>query len=82
MGRTVPTYRYTIESIIDAWRNFRRALRPEEREAFDSMMQHAREHAAAGSACAAHDPVEPVLLSILLEHEMEISALREELRKR
>ena len=82
MGRTVPTYRYTLESIIEAWRGFRRALRPDDREAFDSMMGHAREHAAAGSACAAHDPVESAMLSILLEHEKAIAELREEMRGR
>ncbi|WP_019177492.1 hypothetical protein [Methanomassiliicoccus luminyensis] len=77
MGRTVPTYRTTLESIIGSWDDFRRALPREDREAFDQMVNRARMHASASSYAAFSDPVEGALLSILLEQEKEIRRLKE-----
>jgi hypothetical protein len=76
MGRTVPTYRRTLESIVREWGDFRRALSGEDREAFDSMMARARRHSSASSYAALCDPLEAVMLSILLEQEKEILSLR------
>ena len=69
MGRSVPTYRMTIEEIISEWSRFRRALRKEDQGAFDRVMNHAREHASAASYQASADPVEMIFLSILIELE-------------
>jgi len=82
MGRTVPTYRQTLESIIRGWGDFRRALGREDREAFDRMVDRARRHSAAASYAAFYDPLEGVLLSILLEQEKEIAEMRREIRER
>lgn len=76
MGRTVPTYRRTLESIVREWGDFRRALDSQDREAFDSLMAKARRHSSASSYAALCDPLEAVLLSILLEQEKEIASLR------
>ena len=76
MGRTVPTYRGAVESMEESYRKFRRALDPEGREAFDSLMSHVREHSAAGGYAATLDPFESAALSMLLEHEMELKRLR------
>ena len=78
MGRTVPTYRNTLESIITSWNDYRRALTKSDREAFDSMMNRARMHASASTYAAFSDPVEGALLSILLEQEKEIRRLKGE----
>jgi dihydroxyacetone kinase-like predicted kinase len=75
MGRTVPTYRMTLESIINSWSDFRRALPKEDREVFDHMVNRARTHASASTYAAFSDPVEGALLSILLEQEKEIRRL-------
>jgi len=77
MGRTVPTYRQTLESIIDEWRDYRRALTQEDREVFDEMMKKARMHASASSYAAFLDPLVGTILSILLEQEKTIRALKE-----
>ena len=82
MGRTVPTQRQTLESILRNWQAFRRALRGKDREAFDRLLDRARQHTSASSYAALSDPVEGVLLSILLEQEKEIERLREELKER
>jgi dihydroxyacetone kinase-like predicted kinase len=76
MGRTVPTYRLTLESIIQSWSEYRRALPKADREVFDQMVNRARMHASASTYAAFTDPVEGALLSILLEQEKELRKLR------
>jgi dihydroxyacetone kinase-like predicted kinase len=76
MGRTVPTYRQTLESIIQSWMDFRRALPKDDREVFDQMVNRARMHASASTYAAFSDPVEGALLSILLEQEKAIRELK------
>lgn len=76
MGRTVPTYRMASESLFQSWSDFRRALPQEDREAFDRLSDKVRLHASACSVAAFLDPLEGVLLSILLEQEKELERLR------
>ena len=77
MGRTVPTYRMHLESLVASWGDYRRALRKEDRPLFDAVVTKARLHASAASFCAHLDPMEAALLSILLEMQREIEALKE-----
>ena len=67
MIRIVPAYRMTLESIIQSWSDYRRALPKDDREAFDEMANNARMHASASTYATFTDPVEGALLSILLE---------------
>lgn len=75
MGRTVPTYRSVLEGVSQQWRDFRRALRREDREAFDSLVVKARMHSSAATYAVSLDPVESIILSMLLEHEKELMRL-------
>ena len=77
MGRTVPTYRLHIESILNDWMDYRRALREKDREPFDRLLNKARQHASAASYCAQMDPTILAILSILLEMEREIGSGRD-----
>lgn len=77
MGRTVPTYRMYLESILDRWMDYRRALREKDRVLFDDVLARARQHASAASYCAHLDPVETAFLSIFLEMQREIVMLRD-----
>ncbi len=77
MGRTVPTYRMHLESILDSWMDYRRALREKDREAFDELAVKARQHASAASYCAHLDPTTTAFLSILLELQREVRAVRD-----
>jgi len=77
MGRTVPTYRLHLETMLDRWTDYRRALREKDRELFDRMVEKARIHSSAASFCAHLDPVELAMLSILLEMQREIEDLKE-----
>lgn len=81
MGRTVPTFRNVIESFGLDWNDFKRALRDMDREAFDELMNHARRHAAAGSNMSNPNPFEPVVMSILVEHEKTLRKLREHVER-
>jgi len=77
MGRTVPSFRMLLEGIIDELSTFRRALRGEDRNAFDSLMNKARQHASSCTVVPTLDPMEAMFLSILVEQEKEIRLLRE-----
>jgi hypothetical protein len=61
------------------WNDFRRALRSCDREAFDSLVNRARMHASAATYAIRLDPAESALLSMLLEHEKELLALKTKL---
>lgn len=78
MGRTIPTYRLHLESILNDWTDYRRALREKDREMFDRLLNKSRQHASAASYCAHIDPSILALLSILLEMEREIEGLKRE----
>lgn len=76
LGRTVPTYRQAAEMTMDGWKEFRRALSQEDKEAFDRLSDKVRLHSSAAGCAAFLDPLEGVLLSILLEQEKEMERLR------
>jgi predicted CopG family antitoxin len=77
VGRTVPTYRLHLESILNDWMDYRRALREKDREAFDRLLSKARQHASAASYCAHMDPTILAILSILLETEKEVGSAKD-----
>lgn len=76
MGRTLPTFRQMIESFSMEWTDFKKGLRKEERELFDSLLNHARRHGAAGHNFPHPLPFEPIVISILLEHEKQLCILQ------
>lgn len=80
MGRTVPSFRMLLEEIIMELSVFRRALRGEDKIAFDSLMNKAREHASSCTVSPLLDPMDAVFLSILVEQEKKIISLRQSLQ--
>ncbi len=77
MGRTVPSFRMLLEEIIIELSVFRRALRGEDKAAFDSLMNKARNHASSCTVAPTLDPMDAVFLSILIQLQKEINSLRE-----
>lgn len=75
MGRTIPTFRQMIESFGMEWTDFRRGLRKEDQDMFDALLNHARRHSAAGHNFPHAFPFEPIVMSILLEHEKQLREL-------
>jgi hypothetical protein len=82
MGRTVPTFRRVIESFGLEWTDFKKTLRAIDKEAFESLLNHARKHAAAGHNFPHPSPFEPIVISMLLEHEKTIHLLCEQLQEK
>ncbi len=78
MGRTVPSFRVLLEEIIVELSIFRRALHGEDKAAFDSLMNKAREHASSCTVAPTLDPMDAVFLSILVEQEKELNSLKED----
>jgi hypothetical protein len=76
MGRSVPTYRMKLEELIAALAPYRKALREQDRMAFDALMNRARRYASASGYQASSDPMETAMLSMLLGLEKELERLR------
>ena len=79
MGRTVPSYRHALESEINRWEPFRRALRDKDSEAFTNMMNACRMHASAAGMETRPILSEAMFMSILLNQQKQISEIRESL---
>lgn len=79
MGRTQPTFRRLLDRLEADWDDYRRGLSYRGAEAYDALWQKARAHASASTNAARVQPMEAVLMSILLEHEREIRELRRRL---
>ena len=79
MGKSVPSYRMALETEIARWRGFGKALRVEEREAFEEVMDACRSYASAGSNATNAIIFEPMAMSILLHLQLKVSRLEKEL---
>ena len=64
LGKTVESYRMAVEDEIRRWNGFAKALRKEDREAFDALMDACRSYALRRRN--KHIPFEPMVMSILL----------------
>jgi len=76
MGKSVPTFRKELEEIESEWKNFRKALRSDEKEMFDELFTKAKKHASAAQYQGNPDPMESIFFSIILEQQMEIDRLK------
>jgi hypothetical protein len=79
MGRTVPSYRQALESEINRWEPFRKALCDKDSEAFTNMMNACRMHASAAGMATRPILSEAMFMSILLSQQKQISEIRESL---
>ena len=85
MGRTVLPFTQELYREEESWRDFRRALRREDRELFDALFAAARYHTAACTCAGRVVPFDAILMSILIEERRslrELSRRLEELERR
>lgn len=75
MGRTNPTFRNVLEAVKSRWGDYRRALRRHDQQRFDRLFEYADAHADAAGYLNHDDPMEPILVSMLLEQEKRIAEL-------
>lgn len=80
MGRTSPTYRDALRATEGRWQDYRRTLRRRDRPHFDRLFEHGRAHADAAGVLNHADPMVPLLMAALLEHERRIAALETEVQ--
>lgn len=76
MGRTVTPFSTVLSQEQSRLARFRRALRAEDRLRFDQLFEHARQNIQAGVQSAAPDPMESLLLLMLIGMQREIDELR------
>lgn len=79
MGKTVESYRMAIEDEINRWSGFGKALRIEDKAAFDTLMDACRSYASAGSNATNPILFEPMIMSILLSQQVKICRLEKAL---
>ncbi|MBI5622671.1 MAG: hypothetical protein HY924_02715 [Elusimicrobia bacterium] len=66
MGRTLPTIIQALTAEAAGWEPFRRALRREDQEAYDSLWRWARRHAAPASMAGRPTALESALMGMLV----------------
>lgn len=79
MGKTVESYRIALDRELLKWSGFARALRREDRKAFDQLMDACRNYASAGSNATRPIIFEPMILSILLHQQKMLNRIEKEL---
>ena len=72
MGKTVESYRMALEDEINRWNGFAKALRTEDKQAFDALMDACRNFASAGSNSTQPVLFEPMVMSILLSLQKKL----------
>jgi len=80
MGRTVLPYSQVWEAERQRWQKFRRALRKEDQAHLDRLFASARLHLQAGVYASNPCPLESMILSMLLEHQKDLMALKKRLQ--
>lgn len=79
MGKTVESYRIALDMEIQRWNGFAKALRNDDREAFEQLMDACRNYASAGSNATRPVMFEPMVMSILLYQQKKLIKLEKEL---
>ena len=79
MGKTVESYRIALDTEIQTWNGFAKALRSDDREVFERMTDACRNHASAGSNATRPEVFESMVMSILLEQQKTLMRLEREL---
>ncbi len=79
MGKTVESYRMALEEEIRRWNGFAKALRAEDREAFEALMDACRSSASAGSNATQPIIFEPMVMSVFLFQQKKLQRLEKEL---
>ena len=79
MGKTVESYRLALDTEIQSWNGFVKALRTGDRNAFEQMTDACRNHASAGSNATRPEVFETMVMSILLEQQKKLTRLEKEL---
>lgn len=78
MGKTVESYRLKLDKEVQRWSGFARALRKDDRETFEQLMDICRNYASAGSNATRPVFFEAMVMCILLEQQKMLNRLKKE----
>ena len=76
MGKTVESYRMALDRENQRWSGFARALRKEDRAAFEQLIDICRNYASAGSNATRPVMFEAMIMSILLHQQKVLNKLK------
>ena len=79
MSETVEPYKTTLEQEISRWNGFARALRKDDREAFEKLMDMCRSYASKSSDATNPIVFEPMVISVILAQQERMRQLKKEL---
>ena len=79
MGKTVESYRMALDREVQRWSGFARALRKEDRAAFEQLIDICRNYASAGSNATRPVLFETMVMCIFLDQQKFLSRLKKEL---
>jgi len=80
MNNTSDSYQAVIKQEINRWSGFHRALRKEDRETSEQLMEIYRNNAHANEAASNQFPFETMIMSILLHQQLKIKQLQKKLQ--
>ena len=79
MGKTVESYRMALEDEVRRWNGYARALRIDDKEAFDILTDACRTYASAASNATQPIIFDSMVMSMLLAQQKQIRRLENEL---
>jgi hypothetical protein len=79
VGKTVESYRMAVEDEIRRWNGFSKALRKEDKQAFDILMDACRSYASAASNATQPVLFEPMIMSMLVSQQIRLQKLEKKL---
>jgi len=68
-----------LDDEISRWKGFAKALRKEDREAFEALMDACRGYASAGSNAVQPILFEPMIMSMLLSQQVRLQRLEKKI---
>jgi len=77
--KTILKFELLVEAYGFEWDEFKESLDEMDKDAFISLLHHAKIHAEAGSKIENPDLFESVVMSILVEHQKELQQLQRRL---
>jgi hypothetical protein len=79
VGKTVESYRIALDIEIQNWSGFAKALRIDDREAFEQVLDACRNFASAGSNATRPVLFEAMAMSIMVFQQKRLTKLENEL---
>jgi hypothetical protein len=79
VGKTVESYRIALDIELQRWSGFARALRKEDREVFEQLLDICRNYASASSNAVRPIIFEPMIMAILLHQQKTLNKIEKDL---